>query len=217
MPTVANTEFTGFAGFADTDFDAMSVPGLEGRMEAIIGQVRPKLHALGDALTPVVARLTGETAFPHVAKHARRSVNPPDDTWVAWSPSARGYKAFPHFQIGLWSTHLFIQFAIIYECPNKTAFADRATRELASIRSAVPPHYVWSKDHMVPTGSVHGDLTDEELGELFRRLGAVKAAELTCGIHVRRGDPLLASGDALLREAEAVFETLLPLYKMAQA
>ncbi|CAM3723636.1 DUF1054 domain-containing protein [Cohnella lubricantis] len=206
-----------FTGLTDEDFNAMSVPGLEGRMEAIIGTVRPKLHALGDALAPVLAGLTGENTYPHVAKHARRSVNPPDDTWVAWSPSARGYKAFPHYQIGLWSTHLFIQFAIIYECPNKTIFAERAARELASIREAVPPHYVWSKDHMVPTGSVHGDLSDDELAALFQRLGSVKASELTCGVHIRRGDPLLENGDALLRKAESVFATLLPLYKMAQA
>lgn len=207
---------SGFAGFAEQDFDAMSVPGLEGRMEAIIGSVRPKLHALGEALAPVIAGLTGETTYAHVAKHARRSVNPPDDTWVAWSPSARGYKAFPHFQVGLWSTHLFLQFAIIYECPTKTLLAERAERELASIRGAVPPQYVWSKDHMVPTGTAHADLTDDELAALFRRLGTVKAAELTCGVHIRRGDPLLASGDALLRKAESVFATLMPLYKMAQ-
>jgi Uncharacterized protein conserved in bacteria len=214
---VANVATTRFGGFTDSDFDAMSVPGLEGRMEAIISQVRPKLHSIGESLAPVIAKLTGEEAFAHVAKHARRSVNPPDDTWVAWSPSARGYKAFPHFQIGLWSTHLFMQFAIIYECPNKTAFAEKARRELDSIRKSIPPSYIWSKDHMVPTGSVHADLSEEELAELFRRLGSVKAAELTCGIHVRRGDPLLKDGDALLRKAESVFDTLLPLYRMAQA
>ena len=37
----------------------------------------------------------------HVAKHARRSVNPPIDTWVAFAPNKRGYKMLPHFQIGL--------------------------------------------------------------------------------------------------------------------
>ncbi|THF74204.1 YktB family protein [Cohnella fermenti] len=214
---MTNVATTGFVGFTDSDFDAMSVPGLEGRMEAIISQVRPKLRAVGDALVPVLSALTGEETFAHVARHARRSVNPPDDTWVAWSPSARGYKAFPHFQIGLWSTHLFIQFAIIYECPNKAAFAEHALRELASVRQSIPAAYVWSKDHMVPTGSVHADLQDEELAQLFQRLGSVKAAELTCGIHIRRGDPILGSGDALLSKAKSVFETLLPLYRMAQA
>lgn len=209
--------FAGFDGFGPDDFDAMAVPGLQPRMAAIIERVRPKLHALGQALAPQLSRLCGEQMTAHVAKHARRSVNPPDDTWVAWSPSPRGYKAFPHFQIGLWSTHLFIQFAVIYECPAKSAFAERAEAELASIRSSVPAEYQWSKDHMQPEGTAHRDLSDEELSALFVRLRTVKAAELTCGLHIRRDDPLLSDGKALLAKAESVFETLLPLYKMARA
>jgi uncharacterized protein YktB (UPF0637 family) len=60
-------------------------------------------------------------------------------------------------------------------------------------------------------------LSDEELSALFVRLRTVKAAELTCGLHIRRDDPLLSYGKALLSKAESVFETLLPLYKMARA
>ncbi|WP_080840361.1 YktB family protein [Cohnella massiliensis] len=206
-----------FAGFEAADFDAMAVPGLENRMSAIIESVRPKLHALGDSLAPILTGLSGTQLYPHVAKHARRSVNPPDDTWVAWSPSPKGYKMFPHFQIGLWSTHLFIQFAIIYECPTKDVLAVRAENELKSIRSSVPADYQWSKDHMKPEGTAHKDMSDEELKELFVRLRKIKAAELTCGLHVRRDDPVLRDGKALLAKAESVFATLLPLYRMANA
>ncbi|MCC3372943.1 YktB family protein [Cohnella sp. REN36] len=212
MPTTIQTDFT---GFADADFDALTTPGLEGRMEAIIGRVRPKLHMLGEALAPAVSELSGEPMYAHVAKHARRSVNPPDDTWVAWSRHPRGYKAHPHFQIGLWSTHLFIQFAIIYESPNKTVFAERAAAELASVRSAVPAEYVWSKDHMQPEGTPHRSLSDEELTAWLARLKTVKAAEVTCGLHIPRTDPLLADGSALLGKAQEVFRTLKPLYKLS--
>ena len=121
----------------------------------------------------------------------------------------------PHFQLGIWPTHVFMQFAIIYECPNKAAFADNALRELASIRRTVPAHYVWSKDHMLPEGTAHGRLTDERLAEWLGRLKTVKAAEITCGIHLMRGDPLLADGAGLLRIAEETFRTLLPLYRLA--
>ncbi|MBB6671104.1 YktB family protein [Cohnella nanjingensis] len=212
MQSIVNT---GFPGFAEVDFEALKTPGLEGRMEAIIHQVRPKLTALGETLAPVLAGLCDEPMYPHVAKHARRSVNPPDDTWVAWSRHPRGYKAHPHFQIGLWSTHLFIQFAIIYESPNKSVFAERAARELDSVRSAVPADYVWSKDHMLPKGTPHREMSDEELTAWLARLKTVKAAEVTCGLHLRRGDPLLADGDALLGRAEEVYRTLMPLYKLS--
>lgn len=208
---------TNFKGFGAADFEAMRVEGLEGRMQAIIDIVRPKLEALGESLAPTLGKLCGESMYPHVAKHARRSVNPPSDTWVAWSRSPRGYKMLPHFQIGIWPTHLFMQFAIIYECPNKSVFADNALRELASIRQHVPDFYVWSRDHTLPQGTAHGELADSELAEWLQRLKTVKSAEITCGIQIASGDALLADGTALLHKAADTFETLLPLYRMAGA
>lgn len=204
-----------FAGFGENDFEAMETEGLEGRMQAIIGTVRPKLEALGAALSPVLSELCGESMTAHVAKHARRSVNPPNDTWVAWSRNPRGYKMHPHFQVGIWPTHVFAVFAIIYECPDKSRFADNALRELASIRQSIPKSYVWSKDHMVPGGTAHGRMTDAELSDWLTRLKTVKAAEITCGITIRRGDPILADGAALAQRAAKTFRTLLPLYRMA--
>lgn len=206
-----------FQGFAKEDFAVFEIEGLEPRMEALIATVRPKLHQLGEQVAGFLGELCGEEMFPHVAKHARRTINPPHDTWVAYANNKRGYKAYPHFQIGLWSTHVFVQFAIIYECPGKSAFAERALTELDSVRGSVPARFVWSKDHMVPTGIVHGDLPDAGLAELFERLKTVKAAELTCGIHVRREEALRMDGDAFVRLAEDTFRTLHPLYKMATA
>ncbi|MFC5532284.1 YktB family protein [Cohnella yongneupensis] len=211
------TVTTPFRGFTEQDFDVFEIEGLAPRMDALIELVRPKLHQLGDRLSDVLTEWCGEPMFPHVAKHARRTINPPHDTWVAFANNKRGYKAYPHFQIGLWSSHVFVQFAIIYECPGKGAFAERALAELDSIRRSVPGSYVWSKDHMIPTGMVHDNLNDEELAELFVRLKSVKAAELTCGIHIQRDEMLRLDGEAFIRLAETTFRTLLPLYKMAMA
>ena len=204
-----------FTGFEDKDFEVFEIEGLEARMEALIDRVRPKFHLLGERMAKFLAEACGEAMFTHVAKHARRTVNPPNDSWVAFARNKKGYKAHPHFQIGLWSTHVFVQFAVIYECPSKDQFAERALAELQSVRGSIPSHYVWSKDHMVPTGHIHGELADGELEELFVRLKTVKAAELTCGIHIQRGDPLLADGEAFMKRAEETFLTLLPLYRMA--
>lgn len=212
MSTLTNETMSAFTA---ADFDAMAVPGLAGRMEAIIGQVRPKLELLGSALSPLLAELCAEPMYPHVAKHARRSVNPPDDTWVAWSRHPRGYKGFPHFQIGLWSTHLFIQFAIIYESANKSVFAERAAAELPSIRKSLPSSFVWSKDHTLPDGVPHGELSDERLTEWLARLKTVKSAEITCGLHLERDDERVRDPALLLRTAEETLKTLLPLYKLS--
>lgn len=204
-----------FPGFGQADFQAMTVPGLEARMAAIIHTVRPKLELLGTLLSSELSRLCGEPMTPHTAKHARRTVNPPADTWVAWSRNPRGYKMHPHFQVGIWPTHVFVQFAIIYECPDKSAFADNALRELRSIRKAIPGSFVWSKDHTSPEGMPHGSLSDQELSAWIGRLKTVKAAEITCGIHLDKGDPILADGEAFARRAMETFTTLLPLYRLA--
>lgn len=203
-----------FTGFHKEDFEVFQIEGLESRMEALIRLVRPKLHAIGEELAPYLTELCGAEMTPHVAKHARRSVNPPNDTWVAWAANKRGYKAHPHFQVGLWSTHVFIQFALIYECPNKASFARNMMRELDSVINHIPQNYIWSVDHMKPGGSEHKTLGEEQLMAMLNRMITVKKAELLCGVHIDRNDPLLHDGQSFIKKAEETFSTLLPLYRM---
>src|SRR5690606_12482306 len=65
--------------FTASDFDVFTIPGLEPRMEALIANVRPKLTTLGTALAPDLTAAVGMEMFPHVAKHARRTVHAPND------------------------------------------------------------------------------------------------------------------------------------------
>ena len=92
--------------FTEEDFSTFTIEGLDARMERLKDTVRPKLKALGEHFAPTLSALTGDEMFLHVAKHARSSVNPPDDSWVAFANNKRGYKKLPHFQIGLWETHV---------------------------------------------------------------------------------------------------------------
>src|SRR5215831_14924536 len=90
-----------FPGFKTSDFKVFDIPGFKPRMEAIRTRIRPKLEAAGRDILPDVARIGGADAFIHVAKHARRTVNPPDDTWVAFAGDKRGYKKHPHFKVAV--------------------------------------------------------------------------------------------------------------------
>ncbi|MFD0869806.1 Uncharacterized protein conserved in bacteria [Chlamydia abortus] len=204
-----------FQGFSQQDFKALTIDGLEPRMEAIIGIIRPKLTELGELLAPSLSALCGEPMFPHVAKHARRTVNPPNDTWVAWANNRRGYKAHPHFQLGLWSTHLFLQFAIIYESTNKAVFADKLLDNLAEVKQAIPDHFYWSDDHTRPETVPHRDMNEEDWIQWMDKLKKVKKAEVLCGLRIERNDPLLKNGKKLIGLAEQTFETLVPLYRIA--
>ncbi|MFC3748731.1 YktB family protein [Paenibacillus sp. GCM10012306] len=202
-----------FTGFTEEDFDVFHIPGLEPRMDALIARVRPKLTDLGSELVPVLSALCGEEMFPHVAKHARRTVHAPNDTWVAWGPNKRGYKALPHFQVGMFHSHLFVVFAIIYESSNKTVFAEALNRHRKAIRQQLPGNYFWSTDHLDPRGTLQAEMGDKQYDELARKLKEVKKAEVTCGLRIDRDDPILSDGDKLLHVIQETFETLLPLYR----
>ncbi|WP_149093463.1 YktB family protein [Paenibacillus terrae] len=204
-----------FNGFTAKDFDVFEIPGLEPRMEVLIEQVRPKLEAIGAELAPFLTDLCGEPMHVHVAKHARRKVNPPKDSWVAWAANKRGYKALPHFEVGMFSSHLFIIFAIIYESPNKTTFAQALKANLSDVRTSLPDHFYWSMDHMAPEGTEQKQMDEKDFQTIIDKLQQVKKAEVMCGIRIDRDDLLVGDGAALLHTVRSTFERLLPLYRMA--
>ncbi|HGZ4547455.1 DUF1054 family protein, partial [Staphylococcus aureus] len=109
--------------FKPKDFKAFNVEGLDARMEALNEYIRPQLRELGEYFSDFFTSQTGETFYPHVAKHARRSVNPPKDTWVAFATNKRGYKMLPHFQIGMFEDQLFVMFGIMHEAKDKATRA----------------------------------------------------------------------------------------------
>ena len=203
-----------FHGFTQEDFDVFSIDGLDQRMEAIKSIVRPKLEALGQHFSPVLSVATGNEMFFHVAKHARRTVNPPKDTWVAWAADKRGYKKHPHFQVGLWGTHLFVWYAVIYESPAKEQVSQALRTHLDEILSFIPDHFRWSPDHMQPESTLQAELGRAGVEKLVDRLAQVKKAEILCGINIDRHDPILADGEALLARMEETFTILSKLYRL---
>lgn len=207
--------FMDFNGFTNEDFEVFQIDGLEPRMEALKERIRPKLESLGEYFASTLSTLTGDEMYVHVAKHARRTINPPKDTWVAFANNPRGYKMMPHFQIGLWETHLFIWFAVIYEAPQKQEIAARLTKKLSKIHKEIPKDFSWSLDHTKTESYQHGLLKKEDLRSMLERLETVKKAELLSGYEINREKVLEMSAEELLQQINEVFNKVAPLYKMA--
>jgi len=203
-----------FQGFTNEDFSVFEIDGLEARMEALINKIRPKLNDLGQIFSQELSLLSGEELFPHVAKHARRTINPPKDTWVAFAANKRGYKMMPHFQIGLWGTHLFIWYAVIYEAPSKGEIGKKLLQNSQFVQEHIPADFVWSVDHMQPVSHKHQELSIEDLEMMFTRLQTVKKAELLCGVQIPREQAVKMSGNELIDKIKQTFEQLMPLYKL---
>ncbi|NJP39198.1 YktB family protein [Alkalicoccus luteus] len=203
----------GFSGFNQNDFDVFAVDGLDERMHELKERIRPKLEALGADFAQELTDLTGNEMYYHVAKHARRKVNPPDDTWVAFCNNKRGYKKLPHFQIGMFGSHLFIWFAVIYESPVKQELGYEWKKTSETLLNSIPDSFVWSVDHTKPATIPHNSLSKEELDSMLHRLESVKKAEILCGRTINADDPMLQDPEALKHEIRSVFKTLLPLYE----
>ncbi|MCM3742702.1 DUF1054 domain-containing protein [Sporosarcina luteola] len=193
------------------DFNVFSIEGLEHRMHALQTQIQPKFELIGEEIsTYLSSRGTGEF-YPHVAKHARRTVNPPNDSWVAFAPAKRGYKALPHFQIGLWGTHLFIILAVIYENPDKKGIAERLSKNLTSI-TALPDDFVISGDHMKPEAFKVNEIGLEGIASLLDRLQTVKKAEFIIGRHLPSSAATKLSEEEFINFAEETIDLIFPIY-----
>ncbi|MBO1624815.1 YktB family protein [Bacillus arachidis] len=200
--------------FKSTDFAVFAVDGLEERMNAIKTNIHPKLEALGEQFSHYLSEQTEETFFYHVAKHARRKVNPPNDTWVAFSTNKRGYKMLPHFQIGLWGTHAFIYFGLIYECPQKVEAAHAFLEHLNDLKTNIPNDFVWSIDHTKPAVKSHNSLETNDLQKMIERLATIKKAELLVGIHISPEECSTLDDEQFLKKIQTTMHSLLPLYKI---
>lgn len=201
-----------FLGFDQKDFDSFTIEGLDGRMEAIQKRIQPKFEALGEELVDYLATRLGNEMYIHIARHARRTVNPPNDTWVAFSHNKRGYKMTPHFQVGLWDDRLFVWLAYIYELPNKKEMAELFIKEMEEFTSMIPDVFDISMNHMKKSDE---HMKDIDVEKTLTRFKDVKSAELLIGKQFSSDDPILENGEAFLKKVESIFDTLIPIYQMS--
>lgn len=206
-----------FTGFTEKDFETFSIDGLDDRMTAIQERIQPKFKEIGEVLCDDIATISGNEMFLHIAKHARRTVNPPNDTWMAICHNKRGYKKHPHFQIGLFDDHVFIWFALIYEVPNKKQIAETFLDHIDSIYETIPKDFVISLDHMKKEATSLSDIDKIDFENKLTRFRDVKKVEFLVGRHIRANDPILKDGDQFLNIAKNTMKTLMPLYKKSSS
>ncbi|WP_096270026.1 YktB family protein [Paucisalibacillus globulus] len=197
-------------GFVRSDFDTFQIDGLDKRMEAIQSRIQPKFQTIGEELVDHLSSNLGNEVFLHIAKHARRTVNPPKDTWLAISHNKRGYKKHPHFQVGLFDDHLFIWLACIYELDNKQEIAKSFLSNYKELKN-LPKDFVVSLDHM-KKDSINLDELEKSHLERFRD---VKKGEFLIGRHVSSNDPIVSNGDELVGLIKETYDSLIPFYQMA--
>ena len=197
--------------FKDKDFKVFEVDGLADRMEELIKTTRPKLENLGKHFAEYITEITGDEHFYHVAKHLRRKVNPPDDTWVSFSTNQRGYKMLPHFQIGLFKDHAFCMYGVIYESEAKIEVAKKWLENIEVFEN-FPKDYQVSLDHMKPEKKKLEDMNMEELEAGIKRVIKKKKGEFLVGKVYYPDNIALKNDESFIKDLEQVMTHLKVLY-----
>jgi uncharacterized protein YktB (UPF0637 family) len=203
--------------FGAADFKVFEVTGFGPRMSEIRTRIRPKLEALGHRLLPEVSRALGAEAFAHVARHARRTVNPPDDTWVAFASDRRGYKKHCHFKVAVSRNAVRFLFEVGPEHADKKRWAaawKKNAPKLGPVLKRMNGMALFKNEHDEAPAALLADLTIEELAALGENVLRTRDGQFVVG----RAAP--AAEAARWTEAQyrtAALETLRalsPLYRL---
>jgi len=200
-------------GFNRADFEVFQVEGFNERMAELYAKVRPKLLRLGDELAPQLARKLHLEFFPHVAKHARRTVNPPPETWCAFGPSAKGYKRYPYLGLCISRFGLHARVVVKSEAdhrPEMSAMLQTKTAELTrALNGTMVARYDnWSFDALPATVPADRELWEQLAGALAKKTGSI---DIGVGWPIR---------EALRVDREEVlegFRELEPLYRACRS
>jgi uncharacterized protein YktB (UPF0637 family) len=200
-------------GFTANDFEVFKVEGFSARMEKIYAHVRPKLLRLGDELAPEMARKLHLEFYPHVARHVRRTVNPPPETWVAFGPSPRGYKRHGYLALCISGAGLHARAVVKSEADSRAemarglkAYSAKLVKDFNGTRIA--RYEKWDFTRLPDPAPANSDLFSAMAITLGKKTGWV---DLGFGWNVR---------DSLrLDRAEVIeaFHELEPLYRVFHA
>jgi len=206
-----------FGGFTAKDFQVFAIPDFPGRMAAIRGQIQPKLFALAEEIGPKLKQIVGSETFSHVAKHMRRTVNPPDDTWVAFGPEKRGYKKAQHLKLAISRHCIRLLFEVGPEYADKAKWVRTWEREAGrlAVRLKEGPRLGWYKnEHDEEPAALLKDLSSREIGRLAGELTRRKDGQLVLGRRLDQAEVLRLKPAAFVQAALATFRDLTALYRL---
>lgn len=176
---------------------------MDRRLALIRTQLGPKFAQAGSQLQRLAKQHAGVDFTVHIAKHARRHVNPPQNTWLALSASARGYKMLPHVELGFWDDRLFLWVGVLQEA--KPLFGVLPT--LAQL----PQGFALADSHINKTTQPLNAATLAAQNTRFKQVA--KAEWLLVANHLAQA-PTWQDPTRLWRTIQQEFLALLPVYQL---
>ncbi len=203
--------------FTAKDFKVFDIPGFHDRMQAIAERIRPKLAGIGEELVPSLSEMVDQELFVHVAKHARRTVNPPNDTWAAIGAGKRGYKKDVHFKVAVSRHCVRLLFEVGPEYYDKTAWALKWRRDIKEIVEAVgsDKQLGWFKDeHDEDPEALLKSWTPDQIKTLGTEVTRRRDGQLVIGRRIDHRDLVKMKPAQFKRLAHRTFKPVAGLFSL---
>jgi uncharacterized protein YktB (UPF0637 family) len=200
-------------GFLRRDFEVLAIEGFSTRMAKIDELINPRLTRLGSRLAPDLSQKLGMEFFPHIARHMRRTANPPAETWVAFGPSRAGYKRYGYLALCISAAGIHARTVVKSDADNRPEIARAIKSRSADLEKSfrgtkIQQYQNWDCGEL-PRSTVAG-------ADFFDGLGDALAKK-TGGIDVGFGWPVRDALTVDRAEVLDAFRELEPLYRVIRS
>ncbi len=199
-------------GLGPPDFALFEIDDPDERTEALDADLQPKLLSIGEQCVSGLSRVAGKDLHAHAGKPPRRRGQAPEELFVAFSESEKGYRGLPFLAVVVTRHHLHARVGVRGESPRRTAMRHALEREAGNLARKGKPfrklrHFAdWNFEELPEFAPAHSPAFWLELGEAV----GPRRAGLDVGISWTREEARsLSLGDLL-----GVFRDLSPLYKL---
>lgn len=194
--------------FDDKSFDVFNIEGLEARMVGIREVIQPIFNELDTYFVDELSSEVGEVLPIHIAQHRRRTANAPDFTWSAMGGDKRGYKKYPHFQLGITPEYALMWLSFIDNPEFEVDMAELMLENLAWF-TQLPSEMMINTDH---TKNNYHSLEKKQLVKDLTRFKTVKKGEFQIGRVLTREKLVKLSQDEAREYMLETYKSLVPIY-----
>ena len=195
--------------FNEACFEVFNIEGLDSRMIGIREKIQPVFQSIDEKLVEELEPLLGEKLPIHIAQHRRRTTNAPNFTWSAMGGNKRGYKKFPHFQLGITPEYVVMWLSFIDNPQNEVLMAQTCLDHLEWFES-LPNDFVVNTDH---TKNNYHALEKERVIKDLTRWRDVKKGEFQIGRVIQKNRFNTESTDVLFDDILQTYLSLIPIYQ----
>lgn len=199
-------------GFDLDDFALLEIENPDERADALDRTIQPKLMSLASEVVDGLGRIAGRDLFAYPGKVARKKNVPPEEAFVAFAESEKGYRALPYLAVIVTRENVHARVAARNEADKTGAMQRALIREAPNLARKGKPfrrlrsYNNWAFEGLPELAPAHSAAFWEELAEELGKKNGVIDVGIAWTAEEARS---MALGDLL-----GAFRDLAPLFKL---